>query len=277
MPRQPKPKEKSRQSTVPSPFHLRFDIQVDMEQAQQHFINRIENQLSVDFPTVANGTTSGDWVLRQVASALGAIHISAAPFKYYVKRDFLQCLHALEAMYQAIAASYESAKLNMLVETVISQSEVDLGISWENGTFRRSGAKLLDEELVNEPLQWLSDPNYKSVLTPLKKGVTDFLETNKYPGKLVDTIRDMYEALEKMARIVNGNNKNLKANAEQFVSKLGLSTHYSKMLKDYTEFANEFRHAVEEGKERTPPAPQEVEAFVYTTGIFIRLAIESQP
>jgi hypothetical protein len=48
------------------------------------------------------------------------------------------------------------------------------------------------------------------------------------------------------------------------------------MLKDYTEFAHEFRHAVAEGKTRELPPPQEVEAFVYTTGLFIRLAVESQ-
>ena len=91
------------------------------------------------------------------------------------------------------------------------------------------------------------------------------------------SIRDMYEALEKMARIVCSNNKNLKANAEQFVGKLSLSIYYTKMLKDYTEFAHEFRHAVEEGKERVLPPPPEVEAFVYTTGLFIRLAVESLP
>ena len=85
----------------------------------------------------------------------------------------------------------------------------------------------------------------------------------------------MYEASEKMARIVLSNNANLGANAEQFVKGLGLSIYYRKMLKDYVNYANEFRHAGKEGEERATPQPKEVEAFVYTTGLFLRLAIQS--
>ena len=84
----------------------------------------------------------------------------------------------------------------------------------------------------------------------------------------------MYEALEKMARITNSNNKTLGSNAEQFIVNLGLSEHYKTMLTEYTKYAHEFRHAVEQGKERVPPLLNEVEAFVYTTGLFIRLAIQ---
>jgi hypothetical protein len=156
----------------------------------------------------------------------------------------------------------------------MDKCEIDLGIKWKSGIFSRSGAKSLDEELVNEPLQWLLEPKYQNVLSPFKKGLKHYMEATKDQSKLSDTITDMYEALEALARIVNKNNSNLKENAEQFVSRLGLSKYYSKMLKDYCDYAHEYRHAAKIASERRPPKPQEVEAFIYTTGLFIRLAMQ---
>ena len=155
--------------------------------------------------------------------------------------------------------------------------ETDLGIEWKDGHFWRSGAKLLDEELVNEPLRWLADPRYINVLAPFQKGLSHYLEANKDPNKLSDTITDMYEALEALAKIVCGNKKDLSANRQRFISELDLSQYYNKMLDDYIGYANEFRHGTEPGKVKIKPKPNEVEAFIYTTGLFIRLAIQQLP
>jgi hypothetical protein len=45
------------------------------------------------------------------------------------------------------------------------------------------------------------------------------------------------------------------------------------LLKEYIEYANNFRHALKEGEKRPAVSVAEVESFVYLTGIFIRLAI----
>jgi len=50
------------------------------------------------------------------------------------------------------------------------------------------------------------------------------------------------------------------------------SDEYKKLLKAYIEYANEFRHAAEEGTPKPALSPAEVESFVYMTGVFIRLA-----
>lgn len=76
-----------------------------------------------------------------------------------------------------------------------------------------------------------------------------------------------------MAKVVLGRDKDLSAR-ELFINKLNPSGYYKGMLKDYIEYANEFRHAAEPAARRKPPLPNEVEAFVYTTGLFIRLAIQ---
>ncbi len=92
---------------------------------------------------------------------------------------------------------------------------------------------------------------------------------------MADTVTDMYEALEAMVKVVTGRDKDLSANRESFISKLYLSSHFKIMLKNYIEYANEYRHAAEPCVERKLPISSEVEAFVYTTGLFIRLAIKS--
>ena len=91
---------------------------------------------------------------------------------------------------------------------------------------------------------------------------------------LVKDFPTCLRTLEAMARIVCGNNENLGTNREAFVSALGLSDHFGKMLRLHTGYAHKYRHASKAEEQREAPLPQEVEAFVYTTGLFLRLAIE---
>jgi len=266
----------SSSSKVPPDFHKRFNIPIDLDDARTRFINRVVNLLEikcqqVQFRNFDHTIYDRARERRAIANKLGIKYEPSKTFSDYIRDDFFKCLQALEALYEALPVS----RIDQLVGDVISQGEIDLGISWKDGVFWPSGAKLLDEALVNESLQWLSDPKYHNVLVPFEKGLRDFLESQKSPERLADTVTDMYEALEAIAKVVTGRpRRDLSGNAELFVSKLELSVYYKKMLKDYISYASEFRHALEEEKKRTPPLPQEVEAFIYTTGLFIRLAIE---
>jgi len=261
-------------------FEQRFGIEVGLETAKQRFVNRLFNLIDEEFlgfTTKHCHLQEYEWAFKYVAYKLGIRYEGSNTLVCYSGTDFSQVLRALEALYEALKVkpySTSDERLDAIIKAAISQSEIDLGVEWRDGLFYQSGAKLLDEALVNENLKWLSDPKYINVLTPFEKGLRHFLEAKKQPEKLMDVITDMYEALEKMARIINGNNRTLGSNAEHFITNLGLSDHYETMLREYTKYAHEFRHAVEQGKERVPPLPNEVEAFVYTTGLFIRLAIQ---
>ena len=270
--------EEDKKTNFPPPFHQRFNIEVPLEDAQQRFRNRVMNHLELLFPKFdAHGR-----VMRAVATELGIAYSGGDTPAFYVGvagrgEDFAGLLQCLEALHKAVEPNLPGLQviIDKIVREALSHSEIDLGIEWKAGVFWKSGAKLLDKELVNEPLQWLSDPKYKNVLAPFKKGLSHYLEASKAPERLSDAVTDMYEALEAMAKIVTQRpTRDLSANAELFVKKLGLSKHYSTSLKEYIGYANEFRHGQEEGKERVPPAPQEVEAFIYATGMYFRLAVE---
>lgn len=83
----------------------------------------------------------------------------------------------------------------------------------------------------------------------------------------------MYEALEALAKIVAGRDKDLSANAEAFISAVKLSNGYKRILKEYIVYANTIRHAGKAGQAKPDLMRKEVESFVYMTGLFIRLAV----
>lgn len=267
-------------------LYQRFNIEIGLEEAQSRFVNRVYNNIFniyLDYYK-KNHDALYKWILLNVANKLGD-KFAEGGIGYYVKNDSIKCLLALEAIYNALGEietltnggdTPENARevFSRILQNTISESEVDIGISWTDGIFTRTGAKYLDEGLVNEPLQWLSDPKYQNVLKPFQKGLQHYMESTKRPELLEDTVIAMYEALEALAKIVTRRpGKDLSANRELFVKKLGLNDYYKKMLDAYIAYACEYRHAVEEGKDRPIPSSKEVEAFVYTTGLFIRLAV----
>jgi len=48
------------------------------------------------------------------------------------------------------------------------------------------------------------------------------------------------------------------------------------MLKEYDSFANGYRHAAKPDRPRQYPSERDTEAFMYMTGLFIRLAIQTK-
>ncbi len=64
------------------------------------------------------------------------------------------------------------------------------------------------------------------------------------------------------------------ANRELFISNVKASKEYKKILVEYINYANEFRHASKEGKNKPAISQQEAESFIYLTGLFIRLAVQ---
>lgn len=272
-------------------FDERFGIEIGTDEAQRRFINRISNTVFDNLihrdMVDRNASRSGSTSLRRAyvdvyaglyesaSNTLGERRHDISTFDQYVGNNFLRCLRVLEALFTALDGSEFDEMLSERINGAVSVSETDLGISWQPPDFVPTGARLLDDRLVNDPLHWLSDPQYKSVHDPFEKGLFHFAESQNRPKLLADVVTDMYEAVETVAKIVTKKrNIHLATNYELFVSKVRASEHYKKLLKDYIAYANEFRHA--EGNPGTRPVPSrgEVESFMYLTGVFIRLTIK---
>lgn len=263
-------------------FHERFDIQVGVPEAKRRFMNRVTN---IVFYHLIGGNlsfTERQDLLLAVASALGEAFVLKRDLKTYVDGDFLRCLRVLEALYEELEDIELGKQLSATIDYIMSQSEIDLGIRWQPPAFVRTGAKVLDESLVNEPLRWLSDPKYETVYGPFEKGLSDYLEAVNKPQRLSDVITDMYESVEAMARVAIGNNRELSRNQESFIKQMEVSKAYKQLLrqllKEYVDYGGKYRHAAQQGNPKSPPSEPEAESFVYLTGLFLRLAIgQAQP
>ncbi len=256
-------------------FHERFDIDVGIEEARQRFINRIEITIFDPVPNevLKSGALQVGELNRRVAYYVGVTLEEMLTLRTYVVNDFPRCLNVLEGMYEVIPSLGIRETLDERIEVALRVSETELGVRWASPTFVRTGAKLLDDSLVNEPLRWLRVQKYKSVLDPFEKGLSHYLEAAQKPERLSDVVTDMYEALEALARVITGKDSELSGNRELFIKRLNLSSHYKELLRNYIGYGNEYRHAVRRNQIRPSLSESEVEAFIYLTGLFIRLAM----
>jgi hypothetical protein len=274
---------KKKESTQPEPFHKRFNIDFGLPEAQRRFINRVKNQVFHAFFVLDEKLKDKKWwYVRNVANNFGEEwRGSYQDFSDFVRNDFLRCLQALEVIYSHLQEEDDTKSkynkswmLSSDIEMILSQSEVDLGVTWSKGRFYPSGAKELDEALVNEPLDWLRKKGYESALKPYTKALQHYLNSVRNQELLADVVTDLYESLEALAKIVTGRpDKDLSANKELFLNKIKASEGYKTILKEYIKYANEFRHAAEEGKGKTALNRRETESFLYLTGLFIRMAM----
>jgi len=262
------------------PLAIRFNIDIDINEAQRFFINRAITQLEhilPDMDKVRSMHPADRQYLRSAAYAVGQVYDSNCSLKSIVSNDFMNIIRILESVYQFAVESHDQDKasdIQTLVNRLVEDSDIDLGIVCRDGEFRYSGAVLLDEELVDKNLQWLAGREYDAVREPFAKGLRHLLESNKNTALLSDVITDVYESLEAMARIVVGNDRELSGNRDVFINALDLNENYKKMFVEYIDYGCQYRHAARKGTTKQLPKQNEVEAFVYMTGLFLRLAIQ---
>src|SRR3990167_3693496 len=102
---------------MPDPFHVRFNIDVPIEEARRRFINRIENRVQKMAKALydagqAQRTNVLDPLMIEVETALGEPHLDhvSSPnafvlaWRERIADDFSRCLLAIEGLYQAFAA-----------------------------------------------------------------------------------------------------------------------------------------------------------------------------
>ena len=128
-------------------FHERFDIAVGLEEAQKRFVNRAFNEVwhySGYVRSDASRMSIESWheIERKVMSALGRRYTTMDRLSKQVGTDFHDNLLALEVLYAALDLSRRPS-IKRIIEGILSQSEVDLGVEWRDGKFFRKGAVFL--------------------------------------------------------------------------------------------------------------------------------------
>ena len=255
-------------------FYERFDIRMSIEDAKKRFVNQVRNMIFLKYHEFRGRINLNFIAANTIGRAYDPNHDIFAFFDNYTTGDFDDTLHILENLYIEIKkkGQFSIDEYNNTITKLMADAPVDLGITCKDGQFYPAGAKLLDEKLVNDNLKWLSNKQHSTVLEPFKKGLRHLLHSNKRPELLADCVTDMYEAVEAMAKITTGKDKDLSGNKELFISKLDVSKEYKDVLKglltQYIDYGCNFRHA---GRKEIPTL-NEVENFIYLSGILIRAA-----
>jgi len=280
-------------------FKKRMGLEeVDKEEALERFLNRIrvsifrwlesgENTIFYDenfiwWISEQLGKPWGDTLKRR---EYGSGYFSRLTLSMMAKGDFYETLEVVEKCYQYIeegksrrisgryTPDYSSLisvdNFNKRMEKIILLSETDIGIFWKDGKFYVSGASELDEALITDQLEWLD--SYPDVKNQFSTTLEHYQKSSKKTSAGKDTITNAYTSIEMLCRILLANKKNFDKNSDELVNKLGLPKEYKNVIHWYKQIANEYasRHA------GANPSHNEVEMFLYFTGLLIRMIIQS--
>lgn len=181
--------------------------------------------------------------------------------------NFMETLKIVALLYNIFSEDQEwQQKISTAVEVVLSSTTIDIGVRWKNGVFYPSGAKELDEKLIEDPLEWLV--KYPDEEKDFRKAIKSYSE-KRYD----DVILNCYLSIEGLARKILTNGKTLDNNREDLLKIIGLSQEWKSFLNNFINYANEFKRHASEKRHRINPL--EVEALLYFTGLMVRLIIES--
>jgi hypothetical protein len=119
-------------------FNERFDIEVGLQEAQKRFVHRTYNELIWGF-VYGLSQDEIDGIHRAIASELGNKYISSERIDMLIRSNFFRNLQAIEAIYAYFSPDRVSKRqsINAIIHKLLSQSETDLGIQWQDGNFVR--------------------------------------------------------------------------------------------------------------------------------------------
>jgi hypothetical protein len=184
--------------------------------------------------------------------------------------DFMETLKVLMSLYDVLRPE-NLEKLNGSIELALANAATDLGVRWKDGVFYPSGAKELDEKLINDNLDFLRA--WPEVRAQFSTALTHFRNSLENVAARKDAITNAYSAIERLTRAVLGNDKNFENNSNALVDFLELPGEYKNIVHYYKQIAHQYssRHAGSEFSHA------ETEAFIYLTGLLMRLIAEKAP
>ena len=260
-------------------FDKRFGIKESLKEEQTRFVQRINQtifkNIKKEYGYEKVFRTICYWLGENADDRISNVTSRYATGLFYIPNlrsltndNFLETLKILTPLYQYFNKdSQKQGKISKWVEVALSNATIELGVSWKDGMFYPSGAKILDEKLIEDPFDWLNE------FPDEKKDFADAL-SHYIKKNYGDVVSNCYLVVEGLARRILNNQRTLDNNRDELLGKLRLSQSWKSLLNNYTNYANEFkRHA---SNKRHSINPQEVEAFLYLTGLLARLIIQSE-
>jgi len=216
-------------------------------------------------------------LLGPVFQLRSALEIKVIEFKdlpiYKVlseENDFKKFILFLQSIFWLDLNSEVKEKLYQDFKEDIELSLLDIWIRKTNSgiIFYPKRAKLLDEKLVNENLDWLS--SYPTVCKNFKSALEKY-QNKIYQRNLIDDLRLSFELL--LQRILN--NRRRLEKQEKFLGEYlrgknvprELKNMYWQLIDYYTKYQNNY------AKHNDKVSSLEIEFMIYLTGIFIRFLI----
>jgi hypothetical protein len=260
---------------MPESFYKRFPIEVPSDEASRQFINRAHHIIFDELYYSLTESERSD-VDRWVLIALGDRLRPMDSLGDHVSQSFSKTLRAIEAMWLCFPPnSRRSDEFDRALDWVLQSGDLDAGVRWIGGAFYPAGAKELDNALINQALEWIADERYLEVRKAFQKALHHLMASASRPELRKDVITDAYEALESLAKIVTGKERDLSGNAELFISRIKAPIELLGLLKEFVVFGCEYRHGVM--SRRSTPSEADVEMYLYLTGALVRRAIQSVP
>jgi hypothetical protein len=267
-------------------FNEIFGFEDTVEAERKRFVERVNQAIFHDIDTehyrefdyrdlfrlvcFELGVNAHDFEQRPVGSRISGTVLPAS-IRTLTADDFAKTLEVLCALYSRITIHHDVKEgqeyLSRLIEIALHQCTCDIGVRWKDGFFYPSGAEELDKSLIEETLNWLKD------YATERKDYERALRCYAAGHSLADVIKNCYSAVEGVARTILGNQKTLDNNKDELLAKINLSGGWKSLLANYIAYAHDYRHA---SVGRHEIKKQEAEAYLYMTGLIIRLVIESK-
>lgn len=280
-------------------FKKRMGLEeINKEEALEEFLNRIRvsifRWLESDENTIFFDENFIWWISEQLGKPWGDTvkrreygdgYYSRTTLSTMAEGGFYETLQVVEKCYQYTeegrareigrrythdySLSVTVNNFNDRMEKIMLLSETDIGVFWKDGKFYASGASELDEALIKDQLEWLD--NYPDVKGQFTIALEHYQKSSRKTSAGKDAITNAYTSIEMLSQNLLENKKNFDKNSDELVSKLGLPKEYGNVIHWYKQIANEYasRHA------GSNPSHNEVEMFIYFTGLLIRLMIQS--
>jgi hypothetical protein len=275
-------------------FKKRFGQAVDVEEVKRDFVNKIshliieplDKQVSFhyggysnqpfDFIALEFGHNPAHIIQKHNSNNFYHTETYRPPFSIFAGNDFEKNLLLIEVIYDYYSRQNEylggdwMKRIENAVKHALTQP-LSLGISWKAGKFYPEGIEEFDKKLIDDVLKWLATKPkiqalYKNALDHYSQSLGDEI-------KRKDVISNATQAVEKLTQeFLQSQKPSFDNNFNELVDKVGLDKEWKKIFNSYKELSKEFgRHA---GNKGFIPSQEDTEAFLYLSGLIMRLILQ---